>query len=80
MSLSAEAHALAFLGLWSPMCQVSTLPPASKPLKNQVTLASFPHDNDLQFAGLTHVKPLFRPKKFTIGQDDVISSSNVNRQ
>lgn len=28
-------------------------------------LVLFPHDNDLQFAGLMNVKPLFRPKKFT---------------
>lgn len=34
------------------------------------TLVSFPHDHDLQFAGLTSDKPLFRPKKFTMGQGD----------
>lgn len=35
------------------------------------TVVLFPHDNDLQFAGLMNVKPLFRPKKFTRDQDNV---------
>lgn len=34
------------------------------------TLISFPHDNDLRFAGLTVVKPLFRPETFIMGQGD----------
>lgn len=39
--------------------------------ESRPTLISFPHDNDLRFAGLMDVQPLFRPKKFIMGQEDV---------
>lgn len=79
-SLPAYPHILAsgsgLLYVRFPLCTLPP-PPASKPSKNHIILraslplVSFPHDNDLQFAGLTEDKPPFRPKKFTMGQDDV---------
>lgn len=63
---------LALVSCMSGFHSATSLPALNKPhyFESLPTLVSSPHDEDLQSAGLTNDKPLFRPKKFSVGQGD----------